>query len=452
MPLPGTRTAAVCAMALVLTAFTSITTTQERDLGREVLAANDGWAASGDGTTGGAAAAPHQIYVVGSRAELIAALNDGVFSDTAPGSPSHEPKIIYVEGTIDANVDAQNDPLSCEDYYRDGYTLEAFLAAYDPAVWGRVEPAGPLEDARVASRAEQQRRVRIRIGSNTTLVGVGPDATIRGAWFDIRTTSGIRPRNIIIRNLTLRDTYDCFPEWDPTDGSRGSWNSLYDNISIRNAEHVWVDHNTFRNVDTAVLDEHFDVPYEIHDGQLDITNDADLLTVTWNRFLDNDKGGSLVGASDSATGDRGRLRVTFHHNFYDNIGQRAPRARYGQLHIYNNHYRIANPNYAYTWGVGVEAAIVAENNFFGVGNGVTPDEFIRRFGSSSRPDGTIRVSGTYVNGILPSNRVDVLAAYNAANEPDLSDDVGWTPVLFDEIDGTPMVATVVPLRAGPMNW
>lgn len=62
------------------------------------------------------------------------------------------------------------------------------------------------------------------------------------------------------------------------------------------------------------------------------------------------------------------------------------------------------------------------------------------------------MSGTYVNGILPANRVDVLAAYNAANEPDLSSEVGWVPVLFDEVNGTPMVAMVVPKQAGPIKW
>ena len=35
-----------------------------RDLGREVLAPNDGWASLGAGTTGGAAAAHAEVYVV----------------------------------------------------------------------------------------------------------------------------------------------------------------------------------------------------------------------------------------------------------------------------------------------------------------------------------------------------------------------------------------------------
>src|SRR5439155_8529943 len=134
------------------------------------------------------------------------------------------------------------------DYYRNGYTIDGYLAAYDPAVWGRaLRPSGPLESARVASQAAQQVRVRLRVGSNTTIVGIGNNATIRGAWLDLRGTAGVEGSrtNIIIRNINFRDTFDCFPQWDPTDGALGNWNSQYDSISLRDTDHVWIDHNDF---------------------------------------------------------------------------------------------------------------------------------------------------------------------------------------------------------------
>ncbi|HEX2288756.1 MAG TPA: hypothetical protein VHH53_00810, partial [Pseudonocardiaceae bacterium] len=55
-------------------------------LGRQVLPANDGWAAEGAGTSGGAAAPPENVHFVDSRAEFVTAL----------AAPS--PKIIYVHG------------------------------------------------------------------------------------------------------------------------------------------------------------------------------------------------------------------------------------------------------------------------------------------------------------------------------------------------------------------
>ena len=426
----------------------------ERDLGREILQPNDGWAAFSTGTTGGSQAIPAQVYTVTSRAELIAALNNGVPSSTSPSNPSDEPKIIYVDGTIDMNVDDNNQPLTCADYYRDGYTLEAFLATYDPAVWGREEdPSGPLEDARLVSRNIQQSRVRIRIGSNTTIVGLDKHATIRGGWFDIRGSSSVNRTNIIIRNLTFEDTYDCFPEWSPTDGALGSWNALYDSISLRNTDHAWIDHNTFVDRDTAdsALPHYFSVLYQVHDGLLDITNASNFVTVSWNRFENHDKV-MLIGSSDNAPADVGKLKVTLHHNLFENLGQRAARVRFGQVHIYNNYYKISNPeNYVYSWGVGIQSATYAENNFFWVNSstGITPDQFIEVFRGTA-----IHELGTLLNSPSQSGRheIDVLAAYNEVNDPDLMSEVGWTPTLFIDLLETQDVLPAVEAGSGPFNW
>src|SRR6266540_4331813 len=129
-----------------------------QDIGHETLPPNDGWASFSTGTTGGSAATPDHVYTATNRQELVAALGIGA-----------TPKIIYVQGTIDANVDDNNQPLSCDDYAAPGYTLEAYLQAYDPATWGRIRPSGPLEDARRASQLNQQARVRINVTPNTTI-------------------------------------------------------------------------------------------------------------------------------------------------------------------------------------------------------------------------------------------------------------------------------------------
>ncbi|WP_116808821.1 pectate lyase family protein [Steroidobacter cummioxidans] len=420
-----------------------------KDLGRETLPAGNGWAASGAGVTGGAAAVPEQVYVVTNRSELIAALNNGVASSTSPANPSNEPKIIYVKGTIDANVDDANEPLSCADYYRDGYTLEDFLATYDPAVWGRANPSGPLESARAASAAAQQLRVRIRVGSNTTIVGLGNEAAILGAWMDIRGTAGVANSrtNIIIRNITFQDTYDCFPQWSPTDGALGAWNALYDSISLRDSNNVWIDHNTFEDKATADSDapNYFGVLYQQHDGALDITNASDLVTVSWNRFRNHDKV-MLIGSSDSATADRGKLRVTLHHNHFELVGQRVPRVRFGQVHIYNNYYDVRNtPKYQYSWGVGIESAIYAEENFFVAPGDFTPERVLARFNGTA-----LSASGTLLIGPPVSNPVDVIAVWNASNDPDLGADAGWVPTLNYQLSPAWTTALTVPLFAGPM--
>jgi pectate lyase len=437
-------TAAVCLLAGVAAHA------GQRDLGRETLQPENGWAASGSGVTGGSAAVDAQVYTVTNRAELIAALNNGVSSSTSPSNPSNEPKIIYVKGTIDANVDDANQPLACSDYYRNGFTIEQFLATYDPAVWGRSPPTGAVEAARVASQQAQQARVRIRPGSNTTIVGLGRNATIRGAWLDIRGAAGVANSrsNIIVRNITFQDTFDCFPAWAPTDGALGSWNSQYDSISLRDTNNVWIDHNTFEDRTTAdsTLPLHFGVIFQVHDGLVDITNASDLVTVSWNRFRNHDKM-MLVGSSDSAAADRGKLRVTLHHNLFDGIGQRAPRVRFGQVHVYNNLYDLrSTPNYVYSWGVGIESALFAEENFFIADRAFTVDQIIERFNGTAAS-----ASGTLVIGPRVRNPVDVVAAWNAVDDPDLGFDAGWTPTLNHELLPAWTTPLLVPAFAGPLR-
>lgn len=419
----------------------------KRDLGKETLAKNDGWASQGNGTLGGSAAPADHIYTVHNRKELIAALNDGAYPP-ATAAPSDKPKIIYVDGTIDANVDDSGKALTCDDYARDKYTLKDYMAAFDPAVWGKKVVSGTLETARVTSQKAQEERVRIKIGGNTTIVGLNEKATLRGAWFDVRGTAAAPISNVIIRNLNFQDTYDCFPQWDPTDGSDGNWNSQYDMISLRYVDHAWVDHNSFMDKDTAdsTAPTYFGRHFEMHDGELDITNAADLVTVSWNKFQNHDKT-MLIGSSDSgatATGDKGKLRVTIHHNLFDHLGQRTPRVRFGQVHVYDNYFLITNnPKYGYTFGVGVESAIYAENNAFTTDASVAPGKIIGYYKGTA-----IYVAGTRLN----DKDVDLLAAYNAANETKLTADVGWKPALVLKVDPADQVAQAVESGAGPIKW
>jgi pectate lyase len=403
------------------------------DLGRQTLPGNDGWASFSTGTTGGSAATADHVYTVTNRQQLVVALSIGSAA-----------QIVYVQGTIDANVDSNNQPLTCADYAVQGYSLAGYLAAFDPATWGRTRrPSGPLEDARRASQLNQQAHVRINVPPNTTIVGVGDDARIVGANLRISQAD-----NVIVRNITFQDAHDCFPQWDPTDGSTGNWNSAYDNISVITATHVWVDHCAFSDGDhpDSLQPVYFGRPYQVHDGELDITNAADLVTVSWNRFADHDKT-MLIGSSDSATGDVGKLRITVHHNVFLNVLQRAPRVRFGQVHVYDNYYDVPQPErYSYSWGVGVQSQIIAENNYFQA-EGVDPSRFIRRFSGTA-----INASGTFVNGRSTHDEVDVVSAYNAANDPDLSSVVTWpTPPPHTLIHPAQAVPGLVLHNAGPFR-
>jgi pectate lyase len=253
--------------------------------------------------------------------------------------------------------------------------------------------------------------------------------------------------NVIIRNLGLEDAYDCFPAWTPTDGAAGNWNSLHDTLTLTAATNVWVDHNTFTdgpNQD-SVQPVYFGRPYQVHDGQVDITNGSDLVTVSFNRFTNHDKT-MLIGSTNTPGADVGRLRVTLHHNAFDGSVQRAPRVRFGQVDVYNNLYRIpvADP-YEYSWGVGVQSAIYAENNYLALGREVAADSIVYDWGGTAMTE-----KGTWVRaGKSLPRPVSVLAAYNATHDPDLGTDAGWTPSLRAAPPvPAPLVPLIVELLAG----
>ena len=92
----------------------------------------------------------------------------------------------------------------------------------------------------------------------------------------------------------------------------------------------------------------------------------------------------------------------------ESVVQRAPRVRFGQVHVYDNRYVVPKGS-EYRYSLGTESGICAENK------------------------GTVlHQTGTLFNG----HAVDLPAihAYNSGSERDLTADVGWTPTLHTKID------------------
>jgi pectate lyase len=174
----------------------------------------------------------------------------------------------------------------------------------------------------------------VEITSNKTVVGVGTRPTIAA------TIEVDRAANVVIRDVFVQ-------------GSVAVNGSEPDGISIRRSHHVWIDH-----VDIS----------DGADGNLDITNETSFVTVSWSRFWYRDpvrahRFSSLIGSSDTQVADAGRLKVTLHHNWWgDNVVERMPRARFGDIHVFNNYYSSVNNNYCIRSGV--NARLLVERNFF----------------------------------------------------------------------------------------
>jgi pectate lyase len=195
---------------------------------------------------------------------------------------------------------------------------------------------------------------RLIVSSNKTLVGIGKDATIRGS-VRIRGKEDAPISNVIVRNLRV-------------DGA--TTDSDGDAFQLYFAHHIWVDHC-----------EIWDGP----DGNLDMTHAVDFVTVSWTklRYSENYKRpegessdhrfASLVGHSDNnADEDMGKLRVTFHHNWWaERVIERMPRVRFGQVHVFNNLFASPGNNYCVRAGRG--ARLLIEDNYFDGVN--SPHEF-----------------------------------------------------------------------------
>ncbi|HEY3592532.1 MAG TPA: hypothetical protein VGL13_01610 [Polyangiaceae bacterium] len=100
-----------------------------------------------------------------------------------------------------------------------------------------------------------------------------------------------------------------------------------------------------------------------------------------------------------------------------------------------------------TAGVSAESAIDAENNVFKADNAFDPARLISRF------NGTLLFeTGTQIDGECDAAAPTAFAAWNAVNDPDLSAEVGCTPVFFTEVEPTRKVWARVREGAGPMAW
>ncbi|MEV5611347.1 polysaccharide lyase family 1 protein [Streptomyces sp. NPDC052225] len=416
-----------CTALVLAVTTTGAAQAHVRDTARQTLAAGDGWASATTGTTGGAAADAAHVYTVTTWAELKAAFADG-------GSA---PKIIKVKGTLDG------DGATCDEFAVDGYDFDKYLAAYDPAVWGyeknlddEKKTVGTQEYLRNLSAGAQAKAIKAAVPANTTLIGVGKNPGIVGGSLQI---TGVD--NVIVRGLTMESPLDCFPEWDPTDGDTGNWNSEYDAAVVYGSTHVWLDHNTFTDGahPDSTLPSYFGRIYQQHDGELDVVKGADYVTASWNVFEDHDKT-LMIGNSDSAGAtDEGKLRVTLHHNLFKNLVERAPRVRFGQVDAYNNSY-VGNADYSYSFGIGFKSRLVAEKNSFTLPEGIGAGAILHRWS-----DYPMTAKGNVVNGVA----TDIIAAYNAAHaSAPVRSDAGWTPELRLRVDPAKAVGPIVARGAG----
>jgi len=171
------------------------------------------------------------------------------------------------------------------------------------------------------------------VGSNKTIVGLGTDAKTIGT---IRLEGS---KNVIIKNISCS-------------------NPGGDGIAAAGASNFFISHCS---------------PNNCTDGCIDVTKGSDYYTIEWCKYwYDRDFGHNfcnLVGSNDTDP-DQGKLKGTFHHNYYwKYCVDRMPRVRFGKVHVYNNFYDPAvdqKVSSIITAAIGSE--VLAENNHFESGD------------------------------------------------------------------------------------
>ncbi len=170
----------------------------------------------------------------------------------------------------------------------------------------------------------------IKVLSNKTIVGAGTSGQIVNGGFFL----GNGVHNVIIRNLTIRDTR--MPEDDPDDKEFD-----YDGIQMDTAHHVWIDHNTITRMNDGLIDSRLDTTY---------------LTVSWNVLSENNKAFGIGWTSNVTS------RMTIHHNWIHDNNQRNPSTdNVAYAHLYNNYLQNISSYGDYARGA---TKMVLENSYF----------------------------------------------------------------------------------------
>lgn len=187
----------------------------------------------------------------------------------------------------------------------------------------------------------------VQVTGTLDLGSIGGGVQIRSN----KTIKGISPGTTIIGRLGFRDYAN---------------NIIIERLNISNPNYAEMDGISVKSSITNLFITHCTV-YDCCDGQIDITEASDYVTVSWCKFYythaHDHRFVNLIGASDSDTGDANKLHITMHHNWWSTMcHERMPRVRFGKVHVYNNYYDCQGDMYCI--GVGNDCQILIEGNYF----------------------------------------------------------------------------------------
>lgn len=231
----------------------------------------------------------------------------------------------------------------------DAISFEKFIKRDEPMI---VQVDGMID---LTENFENRGKKIYDVSSDTTIVGLTPNSGIKGGGIKVEgyrvcNGNGVHDEKVGVNCL---ETDKAAPAKKPPVN-----NVIIQNLHIVDcpddcihvglyAHHVWIDHNSLARQ---------------KDGILDIVKGSDLITVSWNQFTDSHKTLLLGHNDNNGEQDIGKLRVTYHHNYFFKSQSRNPRARFGEpVHVYNNYY---DSNGFYGLAAQTKSGMIVEGNFF----------------------------------------------------------------------------------------
>lgn len=256
----------------------------------------------------------------------------------AGGCDDDEPRIVYIPTTLDLTEESVSGPgclvrtcsadtklkpeimLALEAWTKDMYCAGKTMGMYD------YSPAGNKP---------------LRVGSNKTILGVGPNAGLKGRGLILQDV-----HNVIIRNLSITDI---------NEGRVWGGDAI---IISTNVHKVWIDHNTFARVGRQFLsvgdgtatatDQLITVSDNVFDGRTDRSHTCETNEHYWDMLFYTNGRINIVG------------------NYIHHFGGRSPRLRgegTGVLaHVANNYFETSHG-----WSLeraGSNTRVLVEGNFY----------------------------------------------------------------------------------------
>ncbi|EUC64278.1 pectin lyase [Rhizoctonia solani AG-3 Rhs1AP] len=281
----------------------------------------------GAGTTGGGSAT---AAVPRSREELVSWLGD----DTA--------RVILLDDVYDfTRTEGSESGKGCKPWTCSGSDSGQVQVAIDFNGW--CEEHEPNAE-KISVTYDKAGTTSILVGSNKTLLGKGTAGAIKGKGLRIANA-----RNVIIRNIRISDIN---PEY--------VWGG--DGLIIESAEHIWIDHNYFKDIGRQFLvtvhtAESITISNNIFDG-------ASAYSPTCNGY--HYWNVLFSGSPDS---------ITFAKNYLTKTSGRGPRldgsGKFQLVHIFNNYFHDIS---GHALDAGGQSKVLLEGNYFNnVTEPATPD-------------------------------------------------------------------------------